>query len=63
MCWRIRRRSPVTSSGENIGGDLDKVTGKRCTFMAFPWRWPHGEGSGVRVVAVIDPNRQYRIAS
>ena len=21
---------------ENIGGDLDKITGKRCTFFAFP---------------------------
>ena len=27
---------------ENIGGDLDKITGKRCTFFAFPWRWPRG---------------------
>ena len=27
---------------ENVGGELDQVTGKRCTFMAFPWRWPHG---------------------
>jgi kynurenine formamidase len=48
---------------ENIGGDLDKVAGKRCTFMAFPWRWPHGEGSGVRVIAVIDPDQRYRIES
>jgi kynurenine formamidase len=46
---------------ENIGGDLDKVTGKRCTFMAFPWRYPHGEGCGVRVVAVIDPEQTFRI--
>ena len=29
---------------ENISGDLDEITGKRCTFMAFPWRWPQGEG-------------------
>ncbi len=46
---------------ENIGGDLDKITGKRCTFMAFPWRWPQGEGCALRVVAVIDPRQQYRI--
>lgn len=46
---------------ENVGGDLDKVTGKRCTFMAFPWRWPEGEGCGVRVVAVIDPKQSFRI--
>jgi kynurenine formamidase len=46
---------------ENIGGDLDKVTGKRCTFFAFPWRWPQGEGCALRVVAVIDPKQQFRI--
>ena len=48
---------------ENVGGELDLVTGKRCTFMAFPWRWPHGEGCGVRVIAVIDPEQKYRLAS
>ena len=48
---------------ENIGGDLDQVTGKRCTFMAFPWRWPQGEGCVVRVIAVIDPAQKFRIAT
>jgi kynurenine formamidase len=46
---------------ENIGGELDKITGKRCTFMAFPWRWPEGEGCALRVIAVIDPERKFRI--
>ena len=27
---------------ENVGGDLDSVTGKRVTFAAFPWRWVGG---------------------
>lgn len=45
---------------ENIGGDLDKVTGRRCTFMAFPWRWPEGEGCGVRVIAILDPKQEFR---
>jgi kynurenine formamidase len=45
---------------ENIGGDLDKITGKRCTFFAFPWRWPDGEGCALRVVAVIDPQQKFR---
>jgi len=45
---------------ENIGGDLDLVTGHRCTFMAFPWRWPQGEGCIVRVIAVIDPEQTFR---
>lgn len=48
---------------ENIGGELDKVTGKRCTFMAFPWRWPQGDGCGIRVVAVIDAEQTFRIES
>jgi kynurenine formamidase len=45
---------------ENIGGDLDAVTGRRCTFMAFPWRWPEGEGCGIRVIAVLDPEQKFR---
>jgi len=45
---------------ENIGGDIDKVTGKRCTFLAFPWRWPNGEGCALRVVAVLDPEQTFR---
>jgi kynurenine formamidase len=46
---------------ENVNGDLDAITGKRCTFAAFPWRWPQGEGCGVRVVAMIDPDQTFRI--
>ncbi len=45
---------------ENVGGDLDKVTGKRCFFMAFPWRWRGGEGCGVRILAVVDPDQAFR---
>ena len=45
---------------ENVGGDLDKVTGKRCTFMAFPWRGEEGEGCGVRILAVVDPDQSFR---
>ena len=46
---------------ENIGGELDAVTGQRCTFMAFPWRFPEGDGCPVRVVAVVDPEQEFRI--
>jgi len=46
---------------ENVGGEVDALVGKRCTFMAFPWRWPQGEGCGVRVVAVLDPEQRFRI--
>jgi len=46
---------------ENVGGDLDKVTGKRVTFAAFPWRWVGGDGCIVRLVAMVDPTGGYRI--
>ncbi|MFH1031459.1 MAG: cyclase family protein [Chloroflexota bacterium] len=38
---------------ENVGGDIDKVTGKRCTIAAFPFRLPDA-GHMVRVVAIVD---------
>ncbi len=46
---------------ENIGGDLDAVTGKRVTFAAFPWRWVGGDGCIVRLVAITDPSGGYRL--
>jgi kynurenine formamidase len=52
---------------ENIGGDVEKVVGKRFKFMAFPIRWYMGDGSMVRVAAEIDeddmnpvPDRVYK---
>ena len=39
---------------ENLGGNLEKVVGKRFKFMAFPIRWYMGDGSMVRAVAEID---------
>jgi kynurenine formamidase len=46
---------------ENVGGDIDKVTGMRVTFAAFPWRWVKGDGCIVRLVAMIDPTGSFRI--
>lgn len=46
---------------ENVGGDIDKVTGKRCTFIAMPLRWTKGDGCMVRLVAIIDRSGKYRI--
>ena len=40
---------------ENVGGDIDKVTGRRCTFAFFPWNWDRGDGCIIRLVAIIDP--------
>ena len=48
---------------ENVGGDLDKVTGRRCTFAFFPWNWDRGDGCIIRLVAIIDPKGKYRIES
>ena len=39
---------------ENLGGDLDKVAGKRFRFFCFPLRWYMGDGSMARCVAEID---------
>jgi kynurenine formamidase len=38
---------------ENVGGDIDKVTGKRCTIAAFPFKLVD-QGHMVRVVAIVD---------
>lgn len=46
---------------ENVGGDIDLVTGKRCTFIALPWRWTKGDGCIVRLIAIVDPNGTYRL--
>jgi kynurenine formamidase len=46
---------------ENVGGQIDAVTGMRCTFAAFPWRWVRGDGCIVRLVAITDPTGGYRI--
>ncbi len=46
---------------ENVGGDLDAVTGKRCTFAFFPWNWDRGDGCIIRLVAMIDKSQNFRI--
>ncbi len=39
---------------ENVGGDLDQVTGQRVTIAGFPIRWEGGDGSMVRLVAIVE---------
>lgn len=46
---------------ENVGGDIDQVTGRRVTIAAFPWRWVKGDGCIVRMVAIVDPTGNYRL--
>jgi kynurenine formamidase len=46
---------------ENVGGEVDALSGKRCTFQAYPWNWPEGDACGVRFVAILDPSGAYRL--
>ncbi|MBW1763803.1 MAG: cyclase family protein, partial [Deltaproteobacteria bacterium] len=62
--WEPAHKTLMVKGGipgiENIGGDIDEVTGKRCFFTALPWRWPGGDGSIVRVLAIVDPDQKFR---
>jgi kynurenine formamidase len=59
-CWGTWEPCHKTMLGhgivgvENLGGDLDKVTGKRFRFFCFPLRWYLGDGSMARCAAEID---------
>jgi kynurenine formamidase len=48
---------------ENVGGDLDAVTGKRCTLQGFPWDWKEGDACVIRLVAMLDPTGKLRVES
>jgi kynurenine formamidase len=48
---------------ENVGGDIDALTGGRCTVVAFPWDWREGDASIIRLMAVLDPTGDYRLAA
>ncbi|MFC2007373.1 cyclase family protein [Chloroflexota bacterium] len=39
---------------EIAGGQIDEVTGKRCTLACFPIRYQGGEASLVRLVAIVE---------
>jgi len=62
--WEDAHKNLMVKGGipgiENVGGDLDKVTGKRCFFTAFPWRWTEGDGCCVRVLAIVDPDQTFK---
>jgi len=62
--WEPAHKTLMVKGGipgiENAGGAMDAITGKRCTFMAFPWRWPGGDGCIVRLLAIVDPEGTFR---
>lgn len=39
---------------ECLGGDIDLLSGKRCTIGCFPWRFVDGESCIARIVAFVD---------
>jgi len=39
---------------QNAGGDIDQVTGKRCTLAAFPFRLEDTDAAHVRLVAIVE---------
>src|SRR5580700_2271131 len=51
----------VEKKVKDVDRDIDKVTGRRCTFAFFPWNWDRGDGCIIRPVAMIDPKGSYRI--
>jgi len=50
-CHRILLSNGIMG-WENVGGDIDLVTGKRVTIAGWPIRWTKGDGSIVRLVAI-----------
>ena len=62
--WEPAHKTLMVKGGipgiENAGGALDEISGKRCTFMCFPWRWPGGDGCIVRLLAITDPEQDFR---
>lgn len=43
---------------ENVGGDVDEVNGMRVTIAGWPIKWEGGDGSMVRLVAIVDAGDQ-----
>jgi kynurenine formamidase len=39
---------------ENAGGDVDLLTGRRCTIAAFPFRCELADGGMVRLVGIVE---------
>ncbi len=46
---------------EQVGGDVDELSGKRATFAGTPWKFQYGDACPVRFVGMIDPGGKGRI--
>ena len=52
-CHRILCTNDIVAI-ENAGGDIDEVTGKRCTIAAFFFRMERSMGHWTRLVAIVE---------
>jgi len=48
---------------QQVGGDVDDLSGKRATFAATPWKFEHGDACQIRFVAMTDPSGKLRVDS
>jgi kynurenine formamidase len=63
--WNIAHKTLLEAgipTIENVGGNVDAVTGLRCAFHAYPWFWPEGDACVTRLTAILDPSGTYRLA-
>jgi kynurenine formamidase len=63
--WNIAHKTLLEAgipTIENVGGNIDAVTGLRCAFHAYPWFWPEGDACVTRLTAILDPAGSYRLA-
>lgn len=64
--WNAAHRTLLAAgipTVENVGGEVDAVTGKRACLHAAPWRWMEGDACVIRFVAITDPTGEARIES
>ena len=61
ICSQAGEVVHLNPGASQVGSRIEAVTGKRCTFSFFPWRWTRGDGCIIRLVAMLDPSGSYRI--
>ena len=62
--WNVAHKTLLAAgipTIEQVGGDVDVLSGKRATFAATPWKFKHGDACPVRLVGMIDPSGKSRI--